>query len=352
MPVFCMVHIWHVPAPSATSSSVLLVLLLHLAPKVALSFFEEPAEPAKCVEDGPKDARFLEDSKRAFVPEELKAIDSKVGLESTGGASCQEEPQALWVLGPAAVGKAAVLTRLRDELKLKQAPVREFDSVIIDGDIIRRHHEGYLGLLAIGEKRKCVWENAWPNVRKVVHEVRAELLEQATSSKCRRNLIIPETCMQVRRCQKDMALLKAKGYTNDVVMIYGPKSEIKDRGHIIGERLGKVYHPKNFPSAFVSFTPIMALANGVCKLVSAMKAPPEITMSTPCRDQEKYNKTALPKVMLEMHKEALEKSGLEDEEYQEAVEKSDINNGANSLLRGSTSWICAVVLCIASSLIT
>lgn len=206
-----------------------------------------------------------------FTPEEEAAVFETLGL----GSKCQEHPKATWILGPSASGKSTVTRTVVEE------SVRE-DAVLLDGDVLRKAHPGYMNLVNFGLDHSCIFKTAWPRVFKIIKAAKAKLLRLATDPNCQRNLLAPETCTKVHRCKRDIDRLQEQGYSVDVLAVFGPKEAIVKRGKSRGDSSGKAYSAKKFSHALAAFTPTMEAANGECILVDNTVLPPTVAMKVPC----------------------------------------------------------------------
>mmetsp|Transcript_122844 Transcript_122844/g.342328 ORF Transcript_122844/g.342328 Transcript_122844/m.342328 type:complete len:413 (-) Transcript_122844:138-1376(-) len=268
---------------------------------------------------------------RPFLPDEEQAGFVRLGLEDGGGASCQASPVAVFVLGPPASGKAAAVEQLKAELSLDggEGP-SGYDAVLLDGDILREHHRGYQDLLAWGQDQKCIVKEAWKLLRPRLREVKLRLMERATAAYCRRNLVLPSTCVKWEACAQNVATLKQKGYNVSVIGVYGPREAVIKRGLSLADRSGEAYSVKTFTHSLVAFIPIMALGNGRCELVNNTAALPLVSASASCPNQDAYSPAAAlaTPFLTQVQDEVIQGAAISHEEYAKAEEQMGIASQA------------------------
>jgi len=191
-----------------------------------------------------------------------------------------QAPVALWLIGPSAVGKSTLASAVAVDFGISQrscegdngeSPAYGLDAVAVDGVYFRDVHAGYQEWVTSSE-----WWTAYPTYKPVINEEKQALLRAAAGR--RQHLVIPHTCLNLKKCVSIMNNLKDQGYTNHVLAVYGPKGEVARRGVARERREGKRYACSEYESSIAAFGPLVKLCNGRYRVVRVR----EQESSIPC----------------------------------------------------------------------
>lgn len=165
-----------------------------------------------------------------------------------------ENPVALWILGPSAVGKST-----QSNLRAKNFGIPDLadgpDAVIVDGEFFRETHQAYQAWTQTED-----WKAAYPAVKSHINQEKAVMLKEARKAK--KHLIIPQTCLDLRSCLDEVQDLTEGGYINHVLVITAPREEVARRGAERAARDKKVYNPTEFDKAIAGIEPMLQKCNG------------------------------------------------------------------------------------------
>lgn len=169
-------------------------------------------------------------------------------------------PHALWIIGPSAAGKSTVARSKARELGLDK-----HGWVLIDGEIFREVHPGFVAAKDDSNTKGCVWWGAYAESKSMFNEEKDRLVAAAVGR--RQNLVLPHTCLDLDKCLDLIRHLKRRGYVCHVHGIYGDKQELMTRGRKRALEQGKRYEPREFDCSMQAFKPMMNEANGSCAWV-------------------------------------------------------------------------------------
>lgn len=236
-------------------------------------------------------ARLLRD----FSPAEVDQIEISCGRTL---APAVDQPSALFVLGPSAVGK----TYLTDATAAQLFGSAQ-NAVVIDGDIFREWHQGWCEVVRHGVRRHVLHEDAWVKFKKVQTTVsegsgsedgascalgistalKQRILNGAVAS--RQNLIIPSCANQPEKLTAELEHLAAAGYKLHAVCLWAPLSATQRRGEPRSVREGKRWDGKDYD---ISVRTVLGLAQ---RWVTATQ---EAASSTPYRSIALWDNTIFP----------------------------------------------------------
>merc|ERR1712224_821987 len=94
--------------------------------------------------------------------------------------------------------------------------VDNVDAVFIDGDIFRRVHAEYQECIVTPD-----WKACYPEVKRSVNFEKRALIARACAE--RKNLIIPQTCLNISKVLNLVERLSEAGYRNHVLAVSGPR---------------------------------------------------------------------------------------------------------------------------------
>jgi hypothetical protein len=190
---------------------------------------------------------------RPFNETERRAARCSAGCERA--VSGQEQPQAIWLIGPSASGKSTLAP-----IAASWVGIDSGDFVMVDGEFFRDNHQGYQAALVEGEQHGCVWWGAYVGIRENVNLEKQAMLQD--SIKAHQNLVIPSTCLRQSQCVDVVRKQLENGYKVHIVGIYGDKDVIVGRGRKRAKEKGKRYDPREFGFALKQFAPMLRLCNG------------------------------------------------------------------------------------------
>lgn len=188
--------------------------------------WQRSANPQECEEIGHKLSPFLMSALyRPFRAAEVDAARWEAGL---GQATRQQQPVAVWLVGPSAAGKSYLTHDVAKGFGIAFLPTDEPNAVLLDGSSFRNWHSGYQAVIQEGRRLHCVWRAAYPAMRSRLRHEKSRLLRRATRD--RLNVLIPHTCDYLSECAPLLYFLHRRGYTNHVVMVLGDREIIRKRG--------------------------------------------------------------------------------------------------------------------------
>jgi len=170
-------------------------------------------------------------------------------------ARSSSKPQAIWLMGPSAVGKSTLAPKVA-----AWTGIEENDYVLVDGEPFRDAHSGYQSALQEGNQLGCIWWGAYVGIRENVNIEKQDMLSAA--SEASKHLVIPSTCLRRSQCVDVAEMLLEKGYTVHIVAIHGDRAEINKRGSKRAALKGKRFDPREFGQALVQIRPMLELCNG------------------------------------------------------------------------------------------
>ena len=232
-----------------------------------LAFFwvrwQRSANPQECEEIGHKLSPFLMSALyRPFRAAEVDAARWEAGL---GQATRQQQPVAVWLVGPSAAGKSYLTHDVAKGFGIAFLPTDEPNAVLLDGSSFRNWHSGYQAVIQEGRRLHCVWRAAYPAMRSRLRHEKSRLLRRATRD--RLNVLIPHTCDYLSECAPLLYFLRRRGYTNHVVMVLGDREIIRKRGLRRARTTGKRYAPEEWNESVSNGLHMIALATGHAELV-------------------------------------------------------------------------------------
>jgi hypothetical protein len=200
---------------------------------------------------------------RALTAEEEKASFTNAGL--LPAIEVQQQPKAIWVLGPSAAGKSHIVGVLDDDANFTRP-------IYVDGDYFRNVHQGYQAAVwnghhqeTDGKRDPCIWKAAWETVKPFRGPWRTKLWESALEAK--RNIYVIDVCSNYRTCISKMERLKGAGYTNDVWAVVVTESQSNRRGSNRAVLTGKRFGP-TFSLSMSALIPLIETSNGNYKIIN------------------------------------------------------------------------------------
>ena len=232
---------------------VLLLFVFFWATRGRLS-----GRPKICEELGYKLSPTLQSA--LYRPFQLAELDSAQREAGLSQATEQQQPLAIWLVGPSAAGKSYLARKGATDLGVRVLPSQSLDAVLLDGNAFRNWHGGYQAVIQEGHRLQCVWQEAYPAMRFRLQQQKTRLLHKAARQ--RLNIIIPHTCDYLSECAPLLYFLRRRGYVNHVIMVLGDRETIQQRGRIRAQATGKRYAPEEWDESVSNGFKMVALATG------------------------------------------------------------------------------------------
>lgn len=181
---------------------------------------------------------------RGFTEAEIETIFARSNQKL---APAQEQPQALWIFGPSAVGKSFMTgAKAANLFGVLQ------NAVVIDGTDVRETHSGYHAVALHGQQNGVLHADAWPIFKASALEgtdpaqptLKRRLLEAAIAA--RQHIVYPDVCGNAKRLQALIRDVQDAGYRMHAVCLWAPLSTTRIRGEERSVREGKLWQPKDY----------------------------------------------------------------------------------------------------------
>lgn len=204
---------------------------------------------------------------RPLTEEERKAAWTAANFYNA--TSSQEQPVALWVLGPSSVGKSTLTAQIAPKFgipKLAEGADNrsQLDAVIIDGEFVRDAHDVWQRWVKLPD-----WRSAYPALKSVINKEKDSMCTEAAS--LRKHLVIPQTMLNLRKGLTEVDELAIHGYINHVVAVVAPLEECQRRGRCREEETGKRYQPLEYEKSIAAIPQVISRSNGRYELVKAIE---------------------------------------------------------------------------------
>ena len=176
--------------------------------------------------------------RRDFTPEEVERI--YVRIRKTG-APQQEQPVALWIFGPSAVGKSRLTRDAGVELF---GDVR--NAVEVDGTNFRDEHAGWQEVTQHGHRHGLLHEDAWQIFKKigVSTNLKKRVIKEAIAM--RQHMIIPDVMNAPDKVESLMTQLTDAGYALFALCLWAPLEATRQRGEGRMYIEGKIWSGKEY----------------------------------------------------------------------------------------------------------
>ena len=186
------------------------------------------------------------DLERDFTNEELEKIFIRANKRS---AQPSENPGALWLFGPSAVGKSFI-TGAKAVAHFSALT----NAVVIDGTEFREVHAGFNAVAIHGQENNLLHADAWPIFKSKALEakqgkvtLKKRMLREALDD--RQNLIIPDCANNPNRLKALIDEVRAAGYAMHAVCLWAPLSVTRSRGEERSVREGKLWTSKDYQTS-------------------------------------------------------------------------------------------------------
>lgn len=202
---------------------------------------------------------------RPFTAEEVSAARIQSGF---GRMACgQQEPVAVFILGPPSAGKSTANVEKLKGLGMPFNDAGEPLAATLDGDVWRDYHADYQNLVQWGLEQSppCMFMDAADILKSYTKPMKYGIYADVVKGKC--NIIIPETCSSVDRCVAQATELKSSGYKVHVIGVVGPREKIFSRGRGRQDKTGRWYNTATFDKCVTAIVPMLAMGNGHCELI-------------------------------------------------------------------------------------
>lgn len=225
----------------------------------------------------------MSDTAKAYAAQNYSdaELQQAMSMSQLPFAGPQKQPLALWVVGPAAVGKSTAVkaTMLPQNVGLKLVHSKHgemvWDAVTLDGEFYRDVHSGFKAIVKEGltNSPPCIWKDGWSStVAKKMSKVEKKRIFQE-AVKARNNLIIPTSCASgFAECLRKVDVLKAAGYVNHLIFVTAKGSIIDSRGLSRADFKGKAYF-STMKVSNAAFTPMIAAIDGHWELLESTGVP-------------------------------------------------------------------------------
>lgn len=176
-----------------------------------------------------------------------------------------EQPAALFVFGPPAVGKSSIANARATALFGSPE-----NAVLIDGSEFRDVHGGWRDVMVHGTTHSVLHADAW-DVFKAT-KVSAKLKQRAfrEAIRDRQHLVIPDCATEMHKIEEMLDTLVEAGYALHCLCMYAPLNETRERGLPRSRSEGKLWTPTQYhPSVAGSLEMAMRFADGLRGAASA-----------------------------------------------------------------------------------
>lgn len=206
---------------------------------------------------------------RPLTPEEREEAWVAANFYSAQGG--QEQPIALWILGPSSVGKSTLTVDIAPTFGIPNVLEQtgdtdgsQLDAVRVDGEFMRNAHGVWKRWVATPD-----WRSAYPALKSTINDEKDRMCAEAVSQ--RKHLVIPQTALNLQKALLDLQVLFERGYTNHILAVIAPLEDCQRRGHQRELETGKRYQPSEFHRSLEAITPMIAACNGRYAVVRAIE---------------------------------------------------------------------------------
>lgn len=187
----------------------------------------------------------------------------------------QEQPIALWILGPSSVGKSTIFAQAASHfgIPLKgDTPIeleddrRKLNAVMVDGEFMRDSSSVWKEWTKTPH-----WRSAYPAFKSTINEEKDIMCAEAVRQ--RKHLVIPHTAVNVHKALREMSKLSTGGYINHVLAVLAPLEDCERRGRVRERSTGKRYEPAEYSLSVDAIWPLIASCNGRFAIVRVWETP-------------------------------------------------------------------------------
>eukprot|EP00419_Tripos_fusus_P051446 CAMPEP_0172815138 /NCGR_PEP_ID=MMETSP1075-20121228/11602_1 /TAXON_ID=2916 /ORGANISM="Ceratium fusus, Strain PA161109" /LENGTH=568 /DNA_ID=CAMNT_0013654969 /DNA_START=25 /DNA_END=1728 /DNA_ORIENTATION=- len=183
----------------------------------------------------------------------------------------QEQPVALWVLGPPFVGKSSLVAQLTD-LKgtvsfldcLFADSEGELNAVNVDGDVMRKVHGLWKSWLNTDD-----WQSADPALKSMLNKEKDRLCTAAATR--RLNLVLGRRLLDLQKGLSEITELAYQGYTNHVLAVVAPEEDCSARSRSCQEGRVKRYEAADYEKSMAAIPRMIGACNGNYAIILAEK---------------------------------------------------------------------------------
>ena len=202
----------------------------------------------------PKD--LLTELQREFTEMELDQIYFCIHKSLAPRA---EQPAALFVFGPPAVGKSSIANTRATALFGSPE-----NAVLIDGSEFRDVHGGWREVTVHGTQHSVLHADAWDIFKKTKLSTRLKQRVFLESIRDRQHLVIPDCATELAKVEEMLAALVDAGYELHALCMYAPLSATRDRGLPRSRSEGKLWTPAQYyPSVLGSLEMATRFSRGL-----------------------------------------------------------------------------------------
>jgi len=207
---------------------------------------------------------------RPFTESEREAAWSKANAHRC--KSGQEQPVALWVLGPGAVGKSTMTVKLgsvfdipmiKEPLTEGQDPRCQLNAVIVDGDLMRASYEVYHSWANSTEK-----QYAYRAVKSIINKEKGRLMTDSILH--RKHMVIPQRMLDLNKGLTEVEELTRYGFINHVAAVVAPLDECQHRADLLNDTTGKFERSifeADYAQSISAIEPMIQKCNGRYQII-------------------------------------------------------------------------------------
>eukprot|EP00930_Biecheleria_cincta_P057350 TRINITY_DN43306_c0_g1_i1.p1 TRINITY_DN43306_c0_g1~~TRINITY_DN43306_c0_g1_i1.p1 ORF type:complete len:564 (+),score=105.17 TRINITY_DN43306_c0_g1_i1:95-1786(+) len=203
----------------------------------------------------------LGSSGAALVPRRLTKAERERMWQTSHyhkATSSNENPVAVWIIGPPCVGKTTFVQKLGPRPLLPSSTDAEMDAVLVDGELLREVHGVYQSWMKTSD-----WGSAGSALKSMLNKEKDELCTQAAV--LRKHLVIGRRLTDLNKGLTEMDELLWQGYTVHVIAIVATLEDCQDRA----AASRKQCLPSDYEQSILSIPPMMAACNGRYELLKA-----------------------------------------------------------------------------------
>eukprot|EP00403_Amphidinium_massartii_P029901 CAMPEP_0178391262 /NCGR_PEP_ID=MMETSP0689_2-20121128/11075_1 /TAXON_ID=160604 /ORGANISM="Amphidinium massartii, Strain CS-259" /LENGTH=550 /DNA_ID=CAMNT_0020011805 /DNA_START=114 /DNA_END=1762 /DNA_ORIENTATION=+ len=184
----------------------------------------------------------------------------------------QEQPTALWILGPPCVGKTSLEAQLCEGrldvasgsefgiagISISEGSGRSLDAVFVDGQYIWKSYGVFQNLLSTPN-----WKDAKHALKSIVTKEKDQLFSDAASQ--RKNIVVARRLTDLNKGLTEVEELTWRGYKNCVLAVIAPLADCARRAETAGIECER----QDFEKSVAAIVRMIGACNGEYKVVQA-----------------------------------------------------------------------------------